>query len=141
MARPRYVIEGPRWFRSEIRHKGPLYALIPPLVLGAIAWVCINLFESQITGWLGLATAYFSAPALPAVGAPFSGSERHVLALGISALLWVAIGVVASRRATRDPMATWVDFWRNYAWLAGGIWLGATVALGVARFGIGSQFF
>ena len=49
--------------------------------------------------------------------------------------------MVASRRATRDPMATWTDFWRNYAWLAGAVWLGTLVALAVAGLSIGSQFF
>ena len=34
-------------------------------------------------------------------------------------------------------MATWADFWRNYAWLAGGIWVGALAALAVARFVVG----
>ena len=33
----------------------------------------------------------------------------------------------AGRPATRWP--TWSDFWRNYRWLAGGIWLGALAAL------------
>lgn len=141
MARARYVIEGPRWFRTEIRHKGPLCALGPPLALGAVAVVCISFFESQITGMIGLVSAYFAAPALPVVGAPFSGTDRHPLAIVISTILWVIVGVVASRRATRDPMATWGDFWRTYAWLAGGIWLGAIVPMAVARFAIGGQLF
>lgn len=141
MARARYVIEGPRWFRSEIRHKGPLFALGPPIVLGIVALVCINVFQSHLTGTLGLITAYIAAPALPVVGAPFSGSDRHALAIGVSAVLWVVVGAVAARRATRDPMATWIDFWRTYAWLAGGIAVGALVPMLVARFGIGGQLF
>lgn len=141
MARARYVIEGPRWFRTEIRHKGPLYALVPPLVFGAIALACINLFESQLTGILGLISAYFAAPALPMVGAPFSDTARHPLAIGISAVLWVIVGVIASRRSTRHPMATWGDYWRTYAWLAAGIWLGTMVPMAVARFAIGGDLF
>jgi hypothetical protein len=125
----------------QIRHRGPLYALVPPLLLGAAALACINLFESQITGVAGLTFAYFAAPVLPMVGAPFSESSRHPLAIGLSAVLWVVVGVLASRRATRNPMATWSDFWRDYAWLAGGIWLGAVIPLMVARFAIGGQLF
>jgi hypothetical protein len=125
----------------QIRHRGPLYALIPPLLLGFAALVCINVFESQITGLAGLTFAYFSAPALPVVGAPFSESSRHPIAIAISAVLWVIIGIVASRRATRNPMASWADFWRDYSWLAGGIWLGAVVPMMVARFGVGGQLF
>ena len=99
MPRSRYVIDGPRWFRMQIRHRGPLYALAPPLVAGLVAIVCISMFDAQITGILGLTLAYFAAPVLPMVGAPFSASDRHPLAIGISALLWVAVGLIASRRA------------------------------------------
>jgi hypothetical protein len=141
MPRSRYVIDGPRWFRMQIRHRGPLYALAPPLAAGAVALACINLFESQLTGVLGLTLAYFAAPVLPILGAPFSGSDRHPLAIGLSALLWVVVGWIAARRSTRNPMATWSDFWRDYAWLAGGVWLGAVVPMMVARFGIGGQLF
>jgi hypothetical protein len=141
MSRSRYVVEGPRWFRMQIRHRGPLYALIPPLLLGVAALACIHLFESQITGLAGLAFAYFSAPVLPMLGAPFSESSRHPVAIAISAVLWVGIGILASRRATRNPMASWGDFWRDYSWLAGGVWLGAVVPMMVARFGIGGQLF
>jgi hypothetical protein len=141
MPRPRYVIDGPRWFRMQIRHRGPLYALAPPLGAGLIALLCINLFEAQITGGLGLALAYFAAPVLPMLGAPFSPSDRHPLAIAISALLWVLVGYIAARRSTRNPMATWTDFWRDYAWLAGGVWLGTVVPMVVTRFGIGGQLF
>ena len=34
-------------------------------------------------------------------------------------------------------MADWHDFWRTYFWLAGGIWLGAFVALLIAKFSVG----
>ena len=75
------------------------------------------------------------------LGAPFSESSRHPVAVGISAVLWVVVGVIAVRRSTRNPMATWADFWRDYAWLCGGVWLGALVPMLVARFGIGGQLF
>ena len=42
-----------------------------------------------------------------------------------SVALWLFVGVIASRRATRNPMATWADYWRHFAWLCGGIWLAA----------------
>ena len=39
------------------------------------------------------------------------------------------IGAIAARRATRVPVASWRDFWREYLWLATGVWLGVVVAL------------
>ena len=44
---------------------------------------------------------------------------------------------IAARRTTRNPMATWGDFWRTFGWLAGGIWVGATVALLIAKYSVG----
>jgi hypothetical protein len=61
----------------------------------------------------------------------------YPIGIAISAVLWLVVGAIASRRATRNPMATWSDYWRNYWWLAGGIWLGAASALAVARFVVG----
>lgn len=139
MSRPRYVIEGPRWFRTQIRNRGPFIALVPPLIMGALALALLNLFESSTTGMTGLVLGFFAAPALPAVGAPFSSSSLYPLAIGISVALWLMLGLIAARRATRDPMATWSDYWRNYWWLAGGVWLGASVAMFVARFVVGGQ--
>lgn len=107
--------------------------------MGALALALLNLFESYATGMTGLVFGFFAAPALPAVGAPFSSSSLYPLAIGISAALWLMLGLVAARRATRDPMATWSDYWRNYWWLAGGVWLGAGIAMFVARFVVGGQ--
>lgn len=137
--RPKYVIDGPRWFRTEIRHKGPFAALIVPFVLGVIALVCLRVFDSKITGQLGIVAAFCAAPALPMMGSPFSSTQVHPLAIGGSAVIWLVVGYLAARRATRDPMADWSDYWRNYRWLAGGIWVGCLVTLAVIRFGVGAN--
>ena len=52
-------------------------------------------------------------------------------------MLWLIVGYAAARRATRNPMASWADFWRNYWWLAVGIWIGAAAALVIARYTLG----
>ena len=31
------------------------------------------------------------------------------------------------------PAASWRDFWREYAWLAIGVWLGVGIALGAVN--------
>jgi len=52
--------------------------------------------------------------------APLShGSGTYLPAIGLSALGWLGIGMTASFRATRRPVATWRDFWREYLWLGG----------------------
>lgn len=139
MHRPRYVIEGPRWFRTHIRNRGPFVALIPPVVLGALSLLLLKGFESYATGMTGLVLGFFAAPALPALGAPFSSTSLYPLAIGISVALWLMVGLICARRATRNPMATWSDYWRNYWWLAGGIWTGAGAAMFVARFVVGRE--
>ena len=52
-----------------------------------------------------------------------------------------ALGTVAARRATRRPVATWRDFWREYFWLAGGVWLGVIVALVLVALVLGRPIF
>ena len=134
---PSYVYEGPRWFRSRIRSRGPFLALVPPAILGAIALLALEYFEGKVSGYVGLIFGVFAAPGLLAVGVPFSGEEVYAIGITLSVLLWLIVGAVAARRATRNPMASWTDFWRTYWWLAGGIWVGAAAALVVARISVG----
>jgi hypothetical protein len=55
--------------------------------------------------------------------------------------MWMLVGFLAARRATRNPMATWPDFWRHYAWMCAGIWAGASIALVVAALSISDSLF
>jgi hypothetical protein len=139
MTRPRYVIEGPRWFRTQIRNRGPFVALLPPLVLGALSLLLLKVFSTYASGMTGLVLGFFAAPALPVLGAPFSSSENYPLAIGISVAFWLMIGLISARRSTRNPMATWSDYWRTYWWLAAGTWTGAAVSMIVARFVVGRE--
>ncbi|MET0458160.1 MAG: hypothetical protein ABW195_02865 [Ilumatobacteraceae bacterium] len=133
----RYVFEGPRWYRSRIRSRGPFLALVPPAVLGVLALLLLNVFNGKTSGYGGLLLGVFAAPGLLAVGAPFSSDSVYPIGVTLSVMLWLVVGAIAAARATRNPMATWTDFWRNYAWLAGGIWVGAIAALVIARFVVG----
>jgi len=107
------------------------------MVLGIVALLLLNLGGNAGTGFAGLILGVFSAPGLLAVGAPFSSSSLYPIGIGVSAVLWLAVGFIAARRATRNPMATWTDFWRDYATMAIGICVGAGAALAVARLVIG----
>jgi hypothetical protein len=134
---PRYVYEGPRWYRTRIRSRGPFLALVPPAVLGLVAVVSLNAGDSKTSGYAGLLLGVFAAPALLAVGVPFSSTSVIPIGIALSVLLWLIVGAIAAHRTTRDPMAAWPDFWRTYWWLAAGIWVGAVAALAVARFVVG----
>jgi hypothetical protein len=134
---PDYVLEGPRWYRTRIRGQGPFLALIAPVVLGAVALVALNIGDSTASGLVGLVLGVFAAPGLLAVGAPFSSATLYPIGIAVSVVLWLVVGYVAARRATRNPMASWADFWRNYWWLAVGIWIGASAALVIARYTLG----
>jgi hypothetical protein len=135
------LTEGPRWYRARLRTWGPPAALIVPTIVGGVAYFSLRLFDSAWSGAVGLIGGVFAAPALLAVGAPFGHRGSYPMAVAASGLLWLAVGFLAARRATRNPMATWPDYWRHYAWLCGGIWAGAAIALGAAALAISDSLF
>jgi len=121
---------GQRAYRARIRRLGPWAGLAVPAALGLLAAV--------LGGIVGFLLALLAAPALLVVGVPLSsGAGVWIVALLGSALLWLLLATVATRRATRSPVATWADFWRQYAWLAGGVWLGTLLALVAANLLLG----
>lgn len=126
------LVEGPRWYRSRIRTLGPFAALIVPAIVGAIAYLSLQWFDSALSGAVGLVGGVFAAPALLVAGAPFGDRDLYPFAVVASAVMWMLVGFLAARRATRNPMATWSDFWRHYAWLCAGVWVGAGAALAIA---------
>lgn len=134
MATP--VADGPRWFRSRIRTQGPFVALVPPVVLGAVSLGLLQVGTSW-SGYAGLIGGVCAAPGLLAVGAPFATTSRYPIGIALSVVFWVSVGFVCSRRATRNPTATWSDFWRNYRWLAAATCIGAAAALIVAAVTVG----
>ena len=138
----RPVPGGPREYRNRIRALGPLASLAPPAVMGLLALLLLNGSTSAGRGLPGFLLAILAAPALLVFGVPLtSGAGTYLAAALLSAVLWLAIGVVASRRATRSPAPRWSDFWREWAWPAAGVWLGVVVALLVADLALGKALF
>jgi len=135
------LIEGPRWYRTRIRTLGPFAALIVPGIVGAISYLSLRLFDTAWSGAVGLIAGVFAAPVLLAVGAPFGDKDLYPLAIAASVALWLLVGVLASRRATRNPMASWGDFWRHFAWMCAGIWVGCSAAMVVAAMTVGESLF
>ncbi|MEM9040292.1 MAG: hypothetical protein AAGD33_10400 [Actinomycetota bacterium] len=129
---------GPRWYRSRIRTLGPFLALLIPGTIGIAAYLSLRISDSTWSGAVGLIGGYLGAPLLLAVGAPFGERSLYPVAVVASVVLWLLIGMLAARRATRNPFATWADFWRHYGWMLLGIWVGVAGALVVATVRIGS---
>jgi hypothetical protein len=133
-----HVPQGPRAYRARMRRLGPVVGLVPPGVLGAIAWVLLRDNTSTVRGVGSFLLAVLAAPGLLVMGVPLSsGGQVYVVGIGASVLLWLLVGVVASRRATRVPAANWRDFWREYVWLAAGVWVGVVAALVAANLIVG----
>ncbi|MCU1396416.1 MAG: hypothetical protein JWM34_4844 [Ilumatobacteraceae bacterium] len=129
---------GPRAFRYRIRRLGPVAALFPAAVLGVVAFALLRHNTATTRGVAGFAATVLAAPTTMAFGVPLAtGSGKIVLGVLTSAVLWLVLGFVAARRATRSPVASWRDFWREYLWLAAGVWVGVVAALVVVEQSIG----
>ena len=129
---------GPRAFRYRIRRMGPFVGLVPAAILGLIALRLLYNNTATSRGIAGFAAAVLAAPGLLAVGIPLAtGAGRLMAGIAASAALWFVVGFVAARRATRSPVAVWRDFWREFAWLAAGIWLGVGLALALIELFLG----
>ncbi len=124
------VPHGPRAFRLRIRRQGPVVALIPAGVLGVAAYLLLHDNTAALRGVTGFAATVLAAPALLAAGIPLTTAPgRFAIGVAVSIALWLTVGLLAARRATRSPVATWRDFWREWVWLAAGLWLGVAAAL------------
>lgn len=114
---------------------------MPPALLGLVAWFALESSDSRLSGVIGLFGGVIAAPGLLVAGAPFGDDSLYRLAAIASGPLWLVVGFAASRRATRSPMATWTDFWREFAWLAAGVAIGAVAALVAASAILGESLF
>jgi hypothetical protein len=135
------VPRGPRAYRRRLRRFGPFAALLPAAALGGLAWLALYENSSSIRGLVGFLLAVLAAPTLLVAGAPLTaGSATYAVAVLGSAVIWFAIGSVATKRATRSPVASWGDFWREFVWLAAGVWVGVVVSLAVIDLLLGRVF-
>jgi hypothetical protein len=126
------VPDGPRAHRRDLRTQGPWAALVAPAVAGLVASVLLWNSVSAWRGALGLLLAVAAAPLLPLFGAPLVDGTRMLAAVAASAALWCAIGTWSARRATRNPVASWPEWRREYRRLALGAAGGGLGALALA---------
>jgi hypothetical protein len=106
-------------------------------VLGAASWLILRAGDGRTSGILGLVTGVAAAPGLLVVGAPFAPQERYPLAVLASVPLWMLLGLLAGRRATRTVVASWRDYWREMTLLTWSVMLGAIGALVAATLVLG----
>lgn len=133
------LIAGPRWYRARIRVLGPLLGLVPMVVLAAIAWSALRIGDGRNSGLIGLVAGVSAAPGLLIAGAPFADETRYPLAVLASVPLWLLLGFLASRRATRTTVASWRDYWREMILLTIAVVLGAIAALAGATWMLGES--
>ncbi len=132
---------GPRAYRTSIRAAGPILATVPAGVLATASWLLLHDNDSTVRGVAGFLSAVFAAPLLLVAGAPLrAGTSTYWIAVAASLAMWLLVGAGAARRATRRPVASWRDYWREYTWISGPIWVGAIVALVVANLILGRAF-
>ena len=117
---------------------GPFLALLIPGVVGAVAYFALQMSDAGWSGPVGLLGGYLAAPTLLAVGAPFADRSLYPIAVAAAGAMWLLIGVLAAQRATRNPMASFGDFWRHYSWMLVGVWVGVIAGLAIATVRLGS---
>lgn len=134
----RPVPSGPRAYRGRIRTLGPLAGVLPAAVLGGLGLLLHRGSTSAMRGVGSFALAVLAAPGLLVAGVPLrAGAGLYTAAAVGSAVLWLLLGAIAARRATRRPVATWRDFWREWLWLAAAVWVGVGLSLVAANFLLG----
>lgn len=134
------VRHGPKAYRRRVRQRGPLAGLLLPALIGLVGLLLLRNNTQAWRGIGGFLLAVVAAPVLLVTGAPLAAGQSYTLALFGSSVLWVVLGTVAARIATRTPVATWRDFWREYLWLAGGVWLGVVLSLVASNLILGGAF-
>lgn len=123
-----------------MRRLGPLAALLLPAVLGGLGALLLWGSDTSWRGVPGFGLLVMAAPILPLAGVPAEGgSDRYLVAVVLSVVLWLVIGAVAARRATARPVAGWADWRSEYLRLAVGAWVGALAAVALAWFAVRSD--
>ena len=134
---------GPVAYRHRIRRRGPLLALaVPAVLLLAAAFVSATVDctgqACAVKGAVVLLLGLFAVPTAVLVGVPWeAGADRYLLALATSAALWMVLGGLAAFSATRQAVASWVDWWRELAVLAAGLFAGVLVGVAVMAIVLG----
>jgi hypothetical protein len=121
---------GPVAYRLALRRLGPVMALAVPGAMAAVGYVVW-------TGSSGIRPAlivwFLGALAMPTavlVGLPLFTTTTTLWAAALtSVIVWALLGRYAARRATRSPVASWRDWWREFVALTVAMWAGIGAGL------------
>jgi hypothetical protein len=137
------VPDGPRAYRHRVRWYGALAGLAAPaiaLLLAAFIGAGVDATGRSLAmkGGAVLVLVLFALPTAMLLGIPWEGGGgRYFLAVVTSIAVWLVIGAVAGHRATRSAVATWRDWWREYALIAAGLGAGVVVGLAIMAIALG----
>lgn len=143
---------------ATIRRRSPIVALALPAALGVLSALLLAGDNSAARGMAGFAFAVLAAPALPVLGVPLrSGTPVVLLGVALSAVLWLALGHLAARRATsvdtmtgrsvswgpsaQEGRPSWGRFVGEYAWMVVAVWVGLAVAVVAVDLVLGRPLF
>ena len=125
-------------YRRSIRSRGPLVALVVPALAGLVGLMLLRGNDSTTRGVGGFVLVMLAAPLLTVAGVPLrSGASVYLAAVVASAVLWLLLGLIASRRATRTTVATWGRFWGEYLVMLCAVWAGTVLAIVAANVVLG----
>ena len=132
------VPNGPRDYRLRVRRRGPFAALLPAAVVAVAGQALMTGSPGVVRAVAGLACTVLAAPFVLVVGTLFSSSPVSVvLAVVLSAALWLAVGTTAAARATRRPAVAWREYWVEFAWSSAAVWAGIAGGLVTADIALG----
>ena len=117
-------------YRLALRRLGPLAGLTVPLAMAALGYVIWNGSTGIRPALIVWFLAALAMPTAVLVGLPlFTTTATLWAGVGTSAVVWLLLGRYAARRATRSPVASWRDWWREFAALTVGMWAGIGAGL------------
>jgi hypothetical protein len=121
---------GPVAYRLALRRLGPLVALLLPAAMAVLGYLIWNGSEGVRPALLVWFLGALAMPTAVLVGLPlFATAATLWAAAGTSAVVWLLLGRYAARRATRAPIATWRDWWREFIVLTLAMWAGIGAGL------------
>lgn len=124
--------------RAMLRRRGAFAALRIALALAFSGGVLVAL-PGPLLGAVGFLLLVMAAPTLSVLGVPAVTSPLiYAAGAATSIALWLVIGRLAARRATRRAVASWAEWRREFLPLAAGVWFGSLLALGLAAFVLGA---
>ena len=113
-------------------------ALVVPALAGLVGLMLLRGNDSTTRGVGGFVLVMLAAPLLTVAGVPLrSGASVYLAAVVASAVLWLLLGLIASRRATRTTVATWGRFWGEYLVMLCAVWVGTVLAIVAANVVLG----